>query len=213
MRFRKYLGQQYISDKNTMLVDEKKIALPIISIYFLGHKLEHASAPVIKVCRKYIDLSSGDEIPEKEEFIESLTHDSFIIQIPYLKDRRRNELEKLLSVFDQSNISEDHHILNITEVDYDEEYRELIRRLQRAIAEPEVRNTMDVEDEILQELKNKERAIYMRDERLKERDKTIEENVKTIKEKDKALDEKNKALDEKDRIIEELKQKLKKGEK
>jgi hypothetical protein len=192
MRFRKYLGQQYISDKNTMLVDEKKIALPIISIYFLGHKLEHASAPVIKVCRKYIDLSSGDEIPEKEEFIESLTHDSFIIQIPYLKDRRRNELEKLLSVFDQSNISEDHHILNITEVDYDEEYRELIRRLQRAIAEPEVRNTMDVEDEILQELKNKERAIYNRDELIKVKDKTILE---------------------KDRIIEELKQKIKDNEK
>lgn len=201
MRFRKYLGQQYISDKNTIIVNEKKKALPIISIYFLGHKLENTEAPVIRVRRDYIDLSTGEKITKKDVFIESLTHDSYVIQIPHLKDRRRNELEKLLSIFDQSNISEDHHILNIKEDEFDERYRPLIRRLQRAVEEPKIRKTMDIEDEVLEELENKERAIFKRDELLKEKDKTIEEKDKTIEEKDKTIEEKN-------RIIDALKRKL-----
>jgi len=39
------------------------------------------------VQRQYYDLTTGSEITEKEEFIESLTHDSFIIQIPHLRRR------------------------------------------------------------------------------------------------------------------------------
>ncbi|MCF8374134.1 MAG: hypothetical protein K9H64_21105 [Bacteroidales bacterium] len=195
MRFRKYLGQQYINDRNAEIIDERKVAIPIISIYFLGHGLDHTEAPVIKVNRNYIDVSTGDEIQEKEAFIESLTHDSYVIQIPHLKNRRRNDLEILLSVFDQSNIDKDHHIMNINEDNFPEKYRPIIRRLQRAIAEPQVRKTMDIEDEVLEELENKERAIFMRDE--------------IIKQKDKKLEEKNKKLEEKDRIIEDLQKRLK----
>lgn len=195
MRFRKYLGQQYISDKNTIIIDEKKKALPIISIYFLGHKLQNTDAPILRVKRDYIDLSTGEEIAEREEFIESLTHDSYIIQIPHLKDRRRNELEMLLSVFDQSNISEDHHILNINEEDYDKKYRHLIRRLQRAVEEPKIRKTMDIEDEVLEELERKERSIYKKDE--------------VIKEKDRIIGEKDKALEEMKHQLEELRKQVK----
>lgn len=194
MRFRKYLGQQYINDRNAEIIDERKVAIPIISIYFLGHGLDHTEAPVIKVNRNYIDVSTGDEIQEKEAFIESLTHDSYVIQIPHLKNRRRNDLEILLSVFDQSNIDKDHHIMNINEDNFPEKYRSIIRRLQRAVAEPQVRKTMDIEDEVLEELENKERAIFKRDE--------------IIKQKDKKLEEKDKKLEEKDRIIEDLQKKL-----
>jgi hypothetical protein len=52
-----------------------------------------------------------------------------------IKDRRQSGLEKLLRVFDQSNISEDHRILNNCEGDRNEEYRALIRSLQRASLE------------------------------------------------------------------------------
>ena len=53
MRFRRYLGEQYSNKEN--LVREGKPeypsrkALPILSIYFLGHALEHAKAPVLRV--------------------------------------------------------------------------------------------------------------------------------------------------------------------
>jgi hypothetical protein len=215
MRFRRYLGQQYISTKNTAMHNKRKVAFPIISIYFLGHKLDHTQASIIKVSRTYIDLSTGEEIKDKEEFIESLSHDSYVIQIPQLKNNRRSELENLLSVFDQNNISDNMHILNIREADFDKAYRPLIRRLQRAVAEPEVRNTMDVEDEILEELDNREREIYLREEVIKEKiktieekDKTIGEKDKTIGEKDKTIGEKDKALIEKDKAIEEMKRQI-----
>ncbi|MBF0224169.1 MAG: hypothetical protein HQK76_01825 [Desulfobacterales bacterium] len=198
MRFRKYLGEQYIKNDNTFIKKEKKIALPIVSIYFLGHNLENTEAPVIKVNRQYIDVIEGKEIKEREEFIESLTHDSYIIQIPQLKKKRRTELEILLSVFDQNNIDDDIHILNVKEEDFPEKYRIVIRRLLKARVEKEIRQTMDLEDEILEELENKERYIA----------KLIEENVKLIEAKDKALEAKDKALEEKDKALEDLKRQL-----
>ena len=48
MRFRRYLGEQY-RNKDNICRDEKgnKKALPIISIYFLGHRLRNTECPVI----------------------------------------------------------------------------------------------------------------------------------------------------------------------
>lgn len=89
MRFRKYLGQQYYTDRNTTTKningEIRKSALPIVSIYFLGHRLDFETAPVIKVNRNYIDLATGEQLKNKEEFIESLSHDSYVIQIPDYK--------------------------------------------------------------------------------------------------------------------------------
>jgi len=199
MRFRKYLGEQYQKKENIYTTQvagkETKIAMPILTIYFLGHKLEHIKVPLIKVNRRYYDAATGEEITEKEQFIESLTHDSFVIQIPHLGKKYQTEVERLLTVFDQSNATSDHHILNVKEEDFPEKYRPLIRRLQRAIAEPEVRKTMDIEDEILEELQDKEREVARQAQMLEKKDKTIEEQGRTI--------------EEQGRIIEQLKKQLK----
>jgi hypothetical protein len=182
MRFRRYLGHQYANEATVEIEGDKKKALPIISIYFLGHSLDKTDAPVIKVNRSYIDVATGEEIREKEEFIECLTHDSFVIQIPHLKDRRRNDLERLLSIFDQDNIGKDHHLLQVDDKDFPEELRAIIRRLQKAVAEPKIRKTMEIEDEILAELENRERAIYKRDEIISQQRKQIEDRDKLIEE-------------------------------
>ena len=197
MRFRKYLGQQYFTNKNSVEKEIKgelrKTALPIVSIYFLGHHLDYETAPVIKVNRNYIDLATGEPLTHKEEFIESLTHDSYVIQIPELKGKRRNNLERILSIFDQSQKESD-HILNINENDFPEEYRDIIRKLQTAISDEDIQNMMDLEDEILEELEKKERRIG--------------DLIDSINQKDKALGEKDKALSEKDKLIDELMRKL-----
>jgi len=198
MRFRRYLGEQYQKKENVyetiVMGKETKKAMPIISIYFLGHKLEHITVPIIKVQRQYYDVTTGEEIKAREEFIESLTHDSFIIQIPQLRQKYQTEVEQLLSVFDQKNATSDQHILNVKEQDFPEKYRPLIRRLQRAVAEPQVRETMDIEDEILEDLQDLERELARKDKALEAKDKTLEAKDKTI--------------EEKDRLIEDLKKKL-----
>lgn len=212
MRFRKYLGEQYQKKENSYQTiisgKKKKVAIPILSIYFLGHQLEHIAVPIIKVQRHYYDVTTGEELKAREEFIESLTHDSFIIQIPHLRKKYQTEVEQLLSVFDQKSATSDYHILNINESAYPAKYRPLIRRLQRAISEPNVRQTMDIEDEILEELQNLERVIEQKDQIIEKNKKNIEEKEKTIDEKDKTIDEKDKTIEEKDKIIADLQKKL-----
>ena len=180
MRFRRYLGEEYSSRENYI---KKKTSrrtsitpIPLLTIYFLGYGLDHTKAPVIRVNRSYVDAVTGEKIVEKEDFIEGLTHDSYVIQIPYLKKNRQSKLLTLLSIFDQNNQTErdSGHILRINENDFSKEYREVIRRLQKAIAEPDVRNTMDMEDEIIEELKDKERVI-LRERAEKEKERAAKE--------------------------------------
>ena len=164
MRFRKYLGEQFSNKENFQKVmignRIRKTGLPIISIYFLGHKLDYTKSGAIKVSRQYVDLMTDKVIETKESFIESLTLDSYVIQIPYLTDKRRNDLEILLSVFDQqNNADKDHHILNVRESEFPEKYRPIIRKLQKAVEDNNVRKTMDLEDGIIDELEDLERTI------------------------------------------------------
>jgi len=164
MRFRKYLGEQFSNKENVQKIKIgnriRKTGLPIISIYFLGHKLDHTTASAIKVSRQYKDLITDTIIDTKESFIESLTLDSYVIQIPYLTDKRRNDLEILLSVFDQSNPADrEHHILNVKEEDFPEKYRPIIRKLQKAIQDNEIKKKMELEDGIIDELEDLEREI------------------------------------------------------
>jgi len=204
MRFRKYLGLQYYSDYNAITEHAKTTAYPIVSIYFLGYSLDYEKAPVIKVNRNYMDVATGEQLTRKEEFIESLTHDSYIIQIGSLTGKRRTELERILSIFDQGQREEDFHILNINENDFPEEYRYIIRRLQKAILNPKITNMMKIEDETLSVIKEKESKIL-------ELTETITEQSKVLSEKDKALSEKDKALSEKDKLIADLMRQLGNG--
>jgi len=168
MRFRRYLGENYADEKNVEVINDNKHSLPIITIYFLGYPLEHITVPVLKINRQYIDLATGEIIYTREEFIESLTHDSFVIQISTLKNSRRTELEQVLSIFDQDNKTNDKHILNFREDDLPEKYRLIFRRLLEAAANAELRQYMNVEDEMIESYKTQERKIAVAEKRLEE---------------------------------------------
>ena len=119
MRFRRYLGLTYQSAENTH--DERMVkARQIYCIYFLNYEIGLLDSPVIKVDYKVSDLTTGEELDGKNEFIESLTHKTWIVQVRQLKARRRTDLENLLSIFDQHNISNDKHLLNVDENQFSE---------------------------------------------------------------------------------------------
>lgn len=211
LRFRQYLGKQYSDKKNVYKVASndgsvKNLALPIISIYFLGHSLESIhDIPVIHVNRRYIDVYSQMEITQKDHFIESLSHDSYVISIQDLKTRRRNELEILLSVFDQSNQTEDQHILNVREDDFPEQFRPIIRRLQKAVEVPEIRDNMEAEDTYLEELESQERRALDAERLAKEAFKQVAE------EKQRAEQEKQRAVLAENKIYESIQRMRKAG--
>ena len=186
IRFRKYLAEQYGSKQNTIEQDDKTIPLPIITIYFLGYGLDsNKNIPIIRVKRQYLDNYNGDVLQGKELFIETLTHDSIIVQIPALKKQRRNDLEKALSVFEVGKVQE----VSINEDDYPERYKTVIRQLLRAIADNNIRKTMDIEDEILEDLEKKERLISRQQQELAEKEEKLAEKDEMIK---KLQDELNK---------------------
>jgi hypothetical protein len=155
MRFRGYLGRQYMDFSNMEIDDGDTIRpLQIYAIYFLGNELGICDTPVLRIFPNVVDVATETVIEAKNKFIESLNHKCWIVQISCLKQRRRNELEQLLSVFDQSNRSSDIHILNVREEDFPKKFRSVIRRLKMAASSPDVKKEMAEEDRHL---------LYLRD--------------------------------------------------
>lgn len=178
LRFRQYLGAQYLNKDNVPESDNPKgFGLPIISIYILGHKVGDLQHPVVYVRRNYLDYDDQQiETGVPDPFIESLTHDSVIVQIPYLKNRARNHLERILSVFDQDyRIAADEHLLNINEEGMGVDERLLVNRLVMAAASPEIRRDMQVEDEILSEIEARDTTIMLKDKEIEQKSQEIEQ--------------------------------------
>ena len=66
--------------------------------------------------------------------------------------RRRDGLERFLSIFDQAQAAAgDSHVLRIEEEDYPREWDFVLRRLRAAMAEQDVRRSMEGEDELLRD--------------------------------------------------------------
>ena len=58
----------------------------------------------------YKDLVDKKIIDKKSDFVEKLTHDSFIVQVDRITNRYQTSLDKLLSVFEQNNFLDENKI-------------------------------------------------------------------------------------------------------
>ena len=229
IRFRRYLASAYRDSDNVRKIEQesgvaRSIAIPIIAVYILGHKLEGINVPTLRVSRSYVDAATGKGIEKRNEFIEGITHDAVVVQLPALKSHRRTSLEQMLALFDPSAKKPgDKQLLDIKEEEIPPKYRDVFRRLLQAAQTPAIQTLMDEEDEYLDSLMDYERALAVRDNKLAEKECVIAEKNGALAEKDSALAEKDSALAEKDsalaekdsliaeneRIIAELKKKLK----
>lgn len=201
LRFRQYLGTQYLSKNNMRNEKDGRYGLPIISIYILGHILGDLKEPVVYVRRRYLDYDDR-VIEQKDPFIESLTHDSIIVQIPYLQGRTRNHLERLLNVFDQAYCTpNDEHLLEIDEELFTLDEQPILIRLLKAGASPDVRRSMEVEDEILSEIENRDTVIMQKDQLIEQKEQVIEQNKQVIEQKEQVIEQKDKMLQEMARML------------
>ena len=204
LRFHQYLGTQYLDMENISSSGSGAgYGLPIISIYILGHKLGDLSEPVVYVRRRYLDYDNRDIVQGvPDPFIESLTHDSIIVQIPYLQGRARNHLERLLSVFDQEcRMATDVHFLQINDEGMDKEGRLLVNRLVMAAASPDVRREMQVEDEILSEIEARDTAIMMKDKEIELKTQEIEQKTQEIEQKTQEIEQKSQEIEQQKSIL------------
>ena len=121
-----------------------------------------------------------------DPFVESLVHDSIIVQIPLLRGQVNNRLEKVLSVFDQTRRDEyDSQVLDIEESEYedDADMMYILRRLTAAAASARMRLDMDVEDEYYSAIEDRETALMERERALQERELAIKERDKQLQQK------------------------------
>lgn len=181
LRFRQYLGAQYSNPENVPGENNNDgYAIPMVAIYLLGHRVGDINVPVLYVKHKAYDYDGNvvtDGIPDP--FVESLIHDSIIVQIPLLHGQVNNRLEKVLSVFDQSQKNgSDRHVLNVndTPFDDDDDMQYLLRRLLMAAANAQLRQEMNVEDEYFKALEDRDTALMMKDKKLAEQAEQLEQN-------------------------------------
>ncbi|MBQ3753124.1 MAG: hypothetical protein II864_06190 [Prevotella sp.] len=214
LRFRQYLGAQYASKGNIVGHGRQEHALPMVAVYLLGHKVGDIEEPVIYVNHSvcdYYEQPVEKGIPDP--FVDSLTHNSIIVQIPRLHGRINNKLDKVLSIFDQTHADRNNmQTLNIDEEVYagDADMQPIIHRLVSAAADTEMRHKMNVEDEFFSVLERRETELMMMDKQLaetkvvlKEKSAALEETKVVLEEKSAALEEKSAALEEKSAALEE----------
>jgi hypothetical protein len=235
MRFRGYLAEQY---KKVDTINGEEIILPITTIYILGFKLPEIETPCIKVERNYRDLVNQVTLDAKSEFVEKLSHDSYVVQVRRITGRYSTKLDKLLSIFEQSNFIDDSTVTKEFKHDTDlQEIQIMTDILHHAGTNPAEKKQIELEveawrtydamfaternklkkdlDESRKEVKEKDKALNEKEQALNEKDQTINkkdqtinEKDQTINEKDQTINEKDQAINEKDQTIEQLKKQL-----
>ena len=213
MRFRRYLGDNYRKEEDVINYkgESEKRPLPIISIYFLGFPIDNIHAGVVKINREYRDVVTQEILEIKEDFVELLTHDSYLIQACKLPRKARTKLERILQVFSPIyQTTNDQHQLDFQGDTNDPLIKKMLDRLGRAIASEEIRDNMDLEDELDRIFDREMKKLAAeKDEIIAEKDQLL------IEEKKRAEDEKNRAEEEiqknleLQRQIEELKKQIK----
>ncbi|MBO5050303.1 MAG: hypothetical protein J6C41_07755, partial [Oscillospiraceae bacterium] len=117
------------------------------------------------------------------------------VQIPFLTGRTRNRLERLLSVFDQEYRQPDsEHYLEINDEYMDEEVKYVVHRLLKAAAAPAVRRAMEIEDEILSEIEDRDTTIMLKN-------KVIEEKEQMIEQKEQMIEQNKQVIEQKEQMI------------
>ncbi len=177
LRFRQYLGAHYANPENIQKDNIYGYGIPMVTVYLLGHKVGDIEEPVLYVKRKSYDYD-GNEVTKglPDPFVDSLTHDSIIVQIPRLHGQVSNRLEKVLSVFDQSKKDRNHQILHIDEAQYegDEELMLIIHRLLAAASDSELRHNMNVEDEYFSAIENRDTKLLQQEKELEAKSAQLE---------------------------------------
>ena len=193
MRFRNYLAEHY---KKEDTINGETVVLPITTIYILGFKLPEILTSCIKVERNYKDLINKTTLDVKCDFVEKLTHDSYVVQVERITDRYSTRLDKLLSVFEQTNFVDDKKIIKEFNHDTDiEEVQIMTDILHYSGTNPKEKKKIEDEHEAFRTIN----AMFGSEKK---------KLFKALKEQEKALNEKDIVISEKDKIIADLQKML-----
>ena len=203
LRFRRYLAAQYNAEENMQKEgDRQGYAFPMVAVYLLGHRIGDIDKPVVYVGHKALDYY-GAEVAngDKDPFINSLIHDSIIVQIPLLHGKINNRLDKVLSVFDQTQRdSKNQQIISLDETLYenDPDMMHLIHRLSLATMSAAVRQEMNDEDEFYSVIEARDTQVMRLNKQLSEQKEQLSKQTEQLSEQKEQLSKQDEQLSKKD---------------
>ena len=238
MRFRSYFGIQMASKSNADTIvkyhrDKDKTPYNVLKprriygIFILGHSLGKGfEYPLIKGSTVFYDEDNNVlNFKTQCEFLKGMTYDLYIIQLPFLPERPKKPLEKMLRAFDQRyKVENDDRYLELTEdtADYDSDFNVIFRRLLHASADEQLRRNLDLEDyaerlwtirqaereDLEYELKEKKQLLAEQEKHLEEQKSQLAEQESKLAEQKSQLAEQKNQLAEKDNQLAEQKSQL-----
>ena len=217
-RFKRYIMKNFqqkrkkeVFNRRTKALEEIDLPIRLLPIFILNFRIENEINDLfIKSNQIKRGLFKEKEFKTKNDFIDHLTYDMIVIQLPnlskikpedYENDEHKKNLYLLMKLFDQkAKTSETKHKLLLLRHEYPAFLKRVINRL-RSIHYDEIENQMHVEDEYLSLLVRKVNEISFFKEKLEVANQDLEENKKILEEKNKVLEENKKILEEKDKIL------------
>ena len=182
-------------------------AIPMVAVYLLGHKVGDIEEPVIYV--HHHSYNYDGQLVTKglpNPFVDSLTHDSIIVQIPRLHGQINNRLDKVLSIFDQTlKDGQNGQVLNIDDSMYsgDDEMQHILHRLLMAATNSDMRQDMNVEDEYYSIIEKRDTEILQRDKLLAQKNVQLAQQSVQLEEQSAQLEEQSVQLEEQSVQLEE----------
>ena len=241
-RFKQYVCENFQKKRKIEKTDPDtgkriEIDLPyrLIPIFILNFDIEDEIKDLmIKTKQIKTGIFTGKELNEKNEFIDHLCYELYVVQLPYLEIAEKLDFEPesykaklfaLLKLFDQrARKTDNEYRLRLFRRLFPGFLDRVIKRLQTAdIDNPNLEKQMQAEDHFLKLLlqrdnkiawfrlnkKEIEKKLAEKDKALEMKDKALEVKDKALKDKDKALKDKDKALVEKEKVIIDLAKTLK----
>lgn len=203
MRFRRYLAAHYSDETNAIVLSDRpnrKRALHIITIYLLGHEVEELDNAVTYVYPRMYDqnMNKIDKKVNEVEFVDGLVHDMIVVQIPKITSAKVvSHLDRILSVFDQRNIVPScQRELTVDDSTYtdDADIDRIVRRLQKAASDEDVRKEMEIMDEYQTLYDNYVKERTDQQNKIKEQMEQLDAQMKQLEEKDNQLAAKDNQL-------------------
>ncbi len=201
LRFRRYLALQYNAEENIQKEgDNKGYAIPMVAVYLLGHRIGDIDKAVVYVGHKAVDYDGREvEHGDTDPFINSLIHDSIIVQIPLLHGKINNKLDKVLSVFDQTKRDGRNQqivCLEATNYEDDSDMMYILHRLSLATMSADVRQEMNDEDEYYSVIEARDTQVMKLNEMVSKQYAQINEQTAQINEQTAQINEQTAQINE-----------------
>lgn len=198
-RFKRYISKNFqkkikkeILHPVTHTVENVDKPIRLIPVFILNFRIENElNDLLIRTNRIKTGVFKNRQLEKSNEFIDNLSYDILVVQLPNLHNITENEYENdeykkklyaLLKIFDQkSKVKDNEHRLRLIRRFFPGFLERVIKRLQAAdINNPVMEQQMFAEDEYLKALIKRDNQISWLEESIEKRDKTIDEKDKAI---------------------------------